>query len=266
MTKERLVRVRNLSIINLIVFLVTLTVNYLGSSGFFNGMDQTDISDKYMTLISPAGFTFSIWGVIYSFLLATLIYLFIRRKNERVGLLIQSISPLFIASSLFNIGWMVAFSYELLGLSTILILAMLFSLMLIIEKIYKNRTKFPSTLAGITFTLYSSWVLIASIVNISLFLVQQGWGGFGISDSIWTIIILFIAIAFVVFYLTLYKNALFPLPIAWAFWGIYGSYSSGRLMPDMVSTIQTVLILGIILLVFLSGLTFIRNKNSIFQR
>jgi len=266
MDEKTLKNTKLFSILNLVFYFLTLGVNYLGSSGFFNGMSQKDLSDKYMTLISPAPFTFSIWGVIYTLLLVTLVYFFIKRKDQHVGKLIRLVSPLFIASAVFNMAWIIVFSYELLGISTLLILGLLFSLILIVKRITNNRSEFPSTLAGISFTLYSSWVFIATIVNTSLFLVQQQWDGFGFSDSIWTIIILFVAIGFVFFYLALYKNAAFPLPIAWAFFGIYSAYASGVLDASMATTIQAVLVAGIVLLLIASAWTFVKNDKGLFPK
>lgn len=266
MNEKSLKTTKMWAILNLFFYFSTLAINSLGSSGFFNNMGQKDVSDKYTTLITPAGFAFAIWGVIYGLVLASLIYFFVKRKDARVSKLVLLISPLFIASCIFNMGWILSFSYEMLGLSTILIFAMMFSLIFIIEKIYKNRADVPYTLPGISFTLYGAWVLIASIINVSLFLVQQNWGGFGISSSIWTIIILFVAIGFVLFYLTQYKNAVFPISVGWGFFGIYNSYTSGRLTPPMAPTIQMVLLLGIAVFVLSIVITFIRNGYSIFPR
>ena len=61
--------------INLIVFLITLILNYLTAYGFINGMSQKVVSNKYNTLITPAGFAFSIWGIIYSLIGISLIYM-----------------------------------------------------------------------------------------------------------------------------------------------------------------------------------------------
>lgn len=252
--------------INFIFFILTLVINYLGSSGFFNGKGQAEVSAKYSTLITPAGFSFSIWGIIYSLLLITLIYFFAKRKDPIVAKLIQLISPLFIVSCLLNMGWIISFSYELMWLSTLLILGMTLSLLLIIERIYKHRAEFPTGLAGFSFTLYGAWVFIASILNIAILLVQLNWGGFGISDSIWTIITLFLAIGFVLFYLSLYKNAVFPISLAWAFFGIYSSYNNGEINPTMGATIQGVLLLGMVVFVLSAIMTFIKNGNSIFPK
>lgn len=255
-----------LILLNVIFFILTLIINYLGSSGFFNGKSQAEVSAKYSTLITPAGFSFSIWGIIYSLLLITLIYFFAKRKDPIVAKLIQLISPLFIVSCLLNMGWIISFSYELMWLSTLLILGMTLSLLLIIERIYKHRAEFPTGLAGFSFTLYGAWVFIASILNISILLVQLNWGGFGISDSIWTIITLFLAIGFVLFYLSLYKNAVFPISLAWAFFGIYSSYNNGEINPNMGAIIQGVLLLGIVVFVLSAIMTFIKNGNSIFPK
>lgn len=266
MTDQMLKKTQLFAIVNLLFYFLTLGVNYLGSSGFFNGQSQGDISDQYLTLISPAPFTFSIWGVIYSLLFITLAYFFIKRKQRNVSELILLISPWFILSSVFNMAWIVAFSYERLGISTILIIGMLFSLLVIIGKIYTHRFEVPSTLAGLSFTLYCAWVTIATVVNTSLLLVQLEWNGFGISYSVWTLIILVVAIAFVLIYISRYKNAAYPLPLAWAFFGIYGSYRSGRVDPELSTAIQGLLIAGIVIFLIAAIWRFIKNGNALFLR
>lgn len=265
MNESTLKKTQLFTIINLVLFFLTLGVNYLGSSGFFNGQSQADISDQYLTLISPASFTFSIWGVIYTLVLITLVYLFIKRKDPRVSKLVLLISPWFILLSFCNMAWIIAFSYERLFISTILIIGMLFSLLLIIGKIYTHRFEVPSTLAGLSFTLYCAWVTIATVVNTSLLLVQLEWKGFGISYSVWTLIILAVAIAFVLIYISRYKNAAYPLPLAWAFFGIYGSYNSGRVDPELSTAIQWFLIAGIAIFLIAAVWRFIKNGNALFM-
>ena len=117
--------------INLIVFLVMIAFNTLGAFGFINGMSQKEVSDKFHTLITPAPLTFSIWGVIYTLLLITLIVMIVKEKEETYKKLIDIFTPLFLLSSLFNILWIVSFSYEKIGISTIFIFALLISLTLI---------------------------------------------------------------------------------------------------------------------------------------
>lgn len=253
-----------LTITHLVVFFITLLTNYMGSAGKFNGMGQKEVSDKYTTLITPKGFAFAIWGVIYSLVLATLVYFFFQRSNPEVGELIRLTSTLFIVSSVFNVLWIISFSYEKLGISTVFIFGILYSLMTIIARIYEFRANFPTTLAGFAFTLYASWVFIATILNISLYLVSKDWDGFNVSESVWTIIILAAAIVLVAGYLFLYQNAAFPLAIAWAFFGIYSAYKDGTINPDLSLIIKKELVLGIVVFIFLSVITFILNGYSLF--
>lgn len=254
------------SILNMIFLLATLGVNYLGATGFFNGMSQKDVSDKYSTLLTPAGFAFSIWGLIYTLVFISLVYFIVKRKNVKVSQLVSSVSPLFVISSLLNMGWIIAFSYELVGLSTLFIIGMVISLFLIVEKTYKNRADTPYTFIGLSFTLYSAWVFIASILNVAIFLVQQDWGGFGISDSVWAIIIIIVAIVFPLIYMAFSKNAVFPISLAWAFFGIYSSYSSGQLEPPLGSFIQILLLFGIGIFIVAIIIRFIKNNYSIFPK
>lgn len=257
-------KVTGWTVVNLLVLFATLAVNYLGSSGFFNGMGQAAVSEKYQTLLTPNGFAFSIWGVIYTLIFATLVTLFLKRKDPAVAKLIGWISLPFVISSLFNMAWIVAFSYERVGLSTLFIVGILIPLMTIVHRVYKARAVMVSTLAGIAFTLYASWVFVATILNSAIFLVQQGVDGFGISSSVWTIIVLVLIVAVVLGYVLRYRNAVFPIAVAWAYFGIHSSYANGLIAPSMASIIQMVLLFGIAILIALSCYTFFKNSYSIF--
>ena len=47
-------------------FIITVGFNVLTSTGVI-GKTQAELSAKYTTLLTPPGYTFSIWGVIYFF-------------------------------------------------------------------------------------------------------------------------------------------------------------------------------------------------------
>ena len=50
---------------NIVALIVVLTVNALANILPINGMNTGQISDMYPSLFTPAGFTFSIWSVLY---------------------------------------------------------------------------------------------------------------------------------------------------------------------------------------------------------
>ena len=87
--------------INLIVFLITLIINYLTASGLINGMSQKVVSNKYNTLITPAGFAFSIWGIIYSLIGISLIYMLVKGTETKVKNLIGILTPIILFNFLF---------------------------------------------------------------------------------------------------------------------------------------------------------------------
>ncbi|MGB5257057.1 MAG: hypothetical protein WBN44_07355, partial [Woeseiaceae bacterium] len=59
---------------NIVAFSIVIIVNYLSNALPINGQSMAEISAKYPSLFTPAGFTFSIWGIIYLALLAFVIY------------------------------------------------------------------------------------------------------------------------------------------------------------------------------------------------
>ena len=57
-----------------ITYLAMVITNYLANALPLNGRRTGDISDAYPSLFTPAGITFSIWGVIYLLLGAHVLY------------------------------------------------------------------------------------------------------------------------------------------------------------------------------------------------
>lgn len=241
------------------LFFITLLVNALGARGFFNGKGQAEVSANYQSYITPNNFAFSIWGVIYSLLLVTLIYLFLQRTDPAVATVIDSVSGLFVIASILNMAWIVSFSYEKMGISTIFIFGMMLSLMTIIERLYALSPSFVRSLTSLSFSLYASWVLIATFINFATFFIQKEWNRFGLSDSFWTIVILLLTILFASSYVFIYQNAVFPIALAWAFYGILDAYRKGKVEPSQKESIQKVLRAGIVIFSLFIVFTFVRN-------
>lgn len=256
-----------LLIVDFLAFGAMIFINFLGASGFFNGMSQAAISDHYPTLITPAGFTFSIWGLIYSLILALMVQCALKLRNGVYSSLIHKLSPYFLLSSFLNGAWIVAFSYDQIGLSSLLLFALLFSLIFLLKSLREHFSKQKeSTLAHICFSIYTAWVLIATFVNVSAWLVKINWNGFGIAASIWTIAILFIALLFTIAYSYFYQNSIFPLSIIWAFWGIYKNASLNSDQIDLAPVIQALLLVSMLLLIALMFIIFKKNQFRLFAQ
>jgi hypothetical protein len=175
---------------------------------------------------------------------------------------LEEISVLFWISSVFNMVWIVLFSFELIVLSSLFIFAFLINLSLIGIKLRKIHQK-GRVLLPITFGLYTGWLMIATVVNIAASLVKIEWNGFGIEHEILAAVTLFIAISLVYLVQRNNKNAIFPLPIAWAYFGIYQFLISPEGFNEVYNLLEMTCIIGLGILLVLSGAQFYSNKFEV---
>lgn len=198
--------------LNLLLFAGMVVMNYLANALPLNGKTTGALSDAYPNLFVPAGVTFSIWGVIY-ILLVTFCVIQFTTSHQAV---ISRLGWLFGLSCIFNALWIVAWHYERLPMSLILMLGLLVSLIWINVFI----RDLPAGFIKAAFGIYLGWICIATIANVTALLVNYGWGGLGISEETWTIIM--IAAGTLIVSLTLWRldNPFIGLSVVWAFAGI----------------------------------------------
>ncbi|SHK05239.1 TspO and MBR related proteins [Anaerobranca californiensis DSM 14826] len=242
-----------------IFLILTLVVNGLGAVGFINGLSQKEVSDLYPTLITPSPSTFGIWSVIYGLIILTVIMMIIKHDDHYYGKAIDKISSLFWLSSGLNMLWIVLFAYNLIFLSTVVIFALLLTVIFIVKGVGQLQTQ-RRFLLPVTFGLYSGWLMIATVVNITLWLVKIQWTGFGISPEVWAIIILLISVVLTGVVLLDIKNGIFPLPIAWAYFGIYNNLLSPDGYNNQYSVLPYVALLGSALLIGLAAIQLYKNR------
>lgn len=242
--------------------IATLIINALGATGFFNGLSQKEISDRYITLITPSPSTFSIWSVIYLLLIVSIVVMIVKKEDTYYQRTIDEISVLFRFSCLLNIAWIIAFSYLQIALSTLFILGFVITLSIIslrLRKIHKsNRILLP-----LTFGLYTGWLFIATVVNFSAALVKLEWNGFGIGDEIWAIITLITAVLLVFFVTKSNRNAAFPLPIAWAYLGIYQFLKAPEGFNGQYPFLSTAALAGMVVLIGIAAIRFYLNDYAL---
>ena len=68
--------------VSAVLLAITLVFNTLGAIGLINGLTQKQISDMYLTMITPGPATFSIWSVIYSLLLISVIVMIVKKMTR----------------------------------------------------------------------------------------------------------------------------------------------------------------------------------------
>ena len=225
-----------MKIINLIMFGLMVVMNYLANALPINDKTTGELSAQYPNLFVPAGITFSIWGVIY---LMLLIFCFIQFRSENKPI-VEAIGWAFAISCFLNALWIIAWHYEMLPLSLIIMLGLLAALVYINIQL-RNE---PIGITKAAFGIYLGWICIATIANVTALLVNYNWGGTGVT---WAITMIFIGL--VITALTLYRlnNPLLGLAVIWAFIGIiinrqddYPSIAISALVAIIIMSVVTV--------------------------
>ncbi len=237
---------------------VTLIVNGLGAAGLINGLSQKEISDMYMTLITPSPSTFSIWSVIYSLLIISMIVMIVKKNDWYYQKAVDEITILFRISCVLNIAWIVLFSYLLIELSTLFIVGFVITLTFICLKLKEIHVR-KYFLLPLTFGLYTGWLMIATVVNIAAALVKVEWGGFGMSQEIWAIVTLTVAVGLVFMVLRSTRNAVLPLPVAWAYLGIYQFLKAAEGFQGDFPLLEMVALAGMVVLIGMAAIELYLN-------
>jgi tryptophan-rich sensory protein len=198
--------------LNVVFFAGVLIMNYLANALPINGKDTGELSDQYPNLFVPAGLTFSIWGVIYLLLIVTVASLLFRSREKTE----QAIGWWFIANCIFNMTWILAWHYEQVGLSLLIMLGLLVSL----AKINQSLAMSTDTMARLTFGIYLGWICIATIANVTTLLVSNGWHGALFSESLWTMLLILVGTGVVIWLMRTLGNFFLALAVCWAFLGI----------------------------------------------
>jgi riboflavin transporter FmnP len=185
---------RTLQVLNLFTLLLCLGVNYFYNSSQSVSASMKSISGKYDNLLTPAGYAFSIWGLIYLGLFGFALYqarsFFIKNVDDAF---VERIGPWFILANVFNALWVIAFTQDHIGLSVILMILLFGSLLKIILNLDMELWDAPFiTILAIwwPFSLYFGWVNVALAANISVYLVSLGYTGDPIGATTWAVLIL----------------------------------------------------------------------------
>ncbi len=188
---------KTFQISNGLALLVTIFINYLSNTGAINNTTIGELSNGLRSLFTPAGYAFAIWGFIYLLLLGFIFYqgrsLFVTVRNDDF---ILKIGWWFVISCAANSAWVFAWLYGYTGLSCLFIFILLLSLLKIVMNNAMELWDAPISVIAFLwwpFVFYSGWVTVASIANVSSWLVKLSWDGFGISETVWTIVMIIIA-------------------------------------------------------------------------
>jgi len=237
----------------LISTVAVIFVSYLVTIGYISGATPATISDKYPTIITPANYAFSIWGIIYFCLVIFSIYQLHPPTSKSFG----KVRSFYILMCLANIGWIYSWHFDLVPLSLVAMLIILSSLVLINFDQRRKDSLSTFWFVKIPFSIYFGWISVAAVLNIFILLSSLGINGTGRLFTIITCISIMLLLTAAVFIRQKISTFAYPLVIAWALTAI-AVKQSGR------TAVVVVCALGVIAML-VSSLSFFLKDNSKFK-
>lgn len=206
---------------NIAAFVVVVAVNILSNALPINGQSMPEISAKYPSPFTPAGFTFSIWGVIYLLLLLFVVHQALPAQRDSITL--ARIGPWFRLNCLANAAWLIAWHYDQLAAS-LAIMCVLLATLVIIYRILIAEIESASPAQHIVlylpFSVYTAWIAVATVANLSILQTHLGLDDLGLAAAAWTQLKLAILAAVGATMVITRRDLPFVLVVAWAAFGI----------------------------------------------
>jgi MFS family permease len=253
---------KGLAIATLIAIFGTLIVNTL--SNFFppGGENVGEIANTVLAgvLITPANYAFAIWGVIYLGLIAYGIFQF--DADRRQDPIIKKVDKLLIVACIAQIIWIFLFTLQQFALSILAMLGILLPLIGIYLTLHIGQERRVSRqrrwMAHIPFSIYLGWISVATIVNIASALYINGWNGWGLSDIVWTAIMIVVAAIVAAAIILRRSDIAFPLVFVWALAAIAIRHSD---IPTiwLTAVIASIVLIGLLAFIKLRGRPALAN-------
>ncbi len=244
-------------IISILLFVFMIVMNVLANTLPINGQNTGAISDQYPNLFQPTGSTFSIWGVIYLLLGAYSVFQLTRIgqvETEVVQKTYFTVNILFSISSIANISWLLFWHHNKIGLSMIAMILLLVSLILI-----SNHVSSLTMLTKISFGVYFGWIVVASIANMTIWLVDLGIPSFDKSSILITAFILIVGIIIGSIVIYFQSNLAFGIVLIWAYIGILIKHLSQSEFNYEYPIIVYTTIFSIVVLFVVNGIIFFKD-------
>ncbi len=219
--------------ITIVSVLAAITVNALANIIPFNGQNTGQISDRFQIYFVPAGYVFSIWGVIYIGWLA--FALFQATTAQRQSPRLVRLGLWFALSNGLNAAWLFCWHYNQFALSLAVMTALLITLIVCYRRLGVGHvavTRAERWCVDIPFGLYLGWISVATIANAADVLFFIGWSGWGLAPQLWTVLLLGTASAIGAAMAHRHGEIAFPLVLTWAFIGIAQRQSGPHGLPN----------------------------------
>ena len=160
-----------------------------------------------------------------------------------------------------NAAWIFAWHYDLIWLSVLIMIGLLFTLIRIADILRASVLgKKERWMVHLPFSVYFGWITVATIANIIVFLVKINWNRFGLSENIWVVLILLTGALIGILRMHKDRHIAYGLVLIWAYLGILLKHLSADGFDGQYPNIILIIIASLIFLIFFTGKIFYKNK------
>jgi len=232
-----------------LAIVANIGMSYYSNARKFNGQSMGEVSAKYSTLLTPAGYAFSIWGLIYLSLVIYAVWQLLpaQRNNPLPDAVAKSLALANVASA----AWVVIFAHEqiLLSVLTMLVLLAATAYTYGTARDMVRAQNVAPRWVSIPFALLLGWVCVATVLNVSLGLHVAGIGVSGSTPENLAFLMLGVLIVLILVLARAFQERTLPLVAGWALVAVWTARVSAYpvLGWTALSGAVVVVILGLVL-------------------
>ena len=210
-------------VVNLLGLVMVVAVNALANITEFNGLTTGEVINRDPVYFQPAGWTFSIWSLIYGLLAIFVIYSFLPagRRNPRV----LRIGPAFLMANLANVVWLVLWHYER-WVGTLIAMSLLFIALVLIYYGLRRRdplgqaARLERLVVWTPFSVYLGWITVALLANVTVWMERTGTQLAEVSPRWWAVLAIVIAVAAAALMAVWRRDPSYTLVVTWGIAGV----------------------------------------------
>jgi translocator protein len=213
-----------------------VVVNVLSTTGVLGGVQTAQPSNDHPTFFTPAGYAFSIWGLIYLWMALWVVgqtfFRFRPNGNDVLAITNGRVGVLFFASAVLNCSWLFSWQFLEFWLSCVLMTLYLVTLCVVHVRIPVkfqdfSKNRFDYFVTQVFFSLNLGWICVATVANFAITLTVEGVTSVGeISGPASAVVMISIAAALGLVGLVLNRDIVFCGVLIWAFLAIHNKQTN----------------------------------------
>jgi benzodiazapine receptor len=240
-------------VVTVVAFVAVVTVNGLANALPINGLTTGEISDRFPVLVVPAGYVFSIWGLIYLGLAAFTVYQAL--PSLRADPLLRRLGWLPALTGALNVAWILLWHHEAFVLTVPVMVALLATLVTIEATLRgggRTHAGAERWAVAVPYSIYAGWITVATIANVAAALASVGFTGSGIDPTVIASAVLLVGLAIATAMVARFRDPAYGCVIVWAYAGIVVKESGTPLVPFVAGA--SALVIAILVVAVLAGL------------